>query len=412
MRHLSAKLKETYRSYRTLVKRAAALSVMIVVTVGSVVTVMAATHTAHIVYDGSEKNVEISDPATEAILLKAGYQTNASDEITRTDDPNETGDVFLTVRTGFPVTVDVDGTEKLVTAHYGDTVADVLDAADVTLAADDELTPSKHSPAEDGMTVTVTRRCSITISADGETVSAVVHQGTVYSALKEAGFSVSPDDLVSADDGGRVSNGMDVSITRVTKRETTETQTVAFKTEKVSDPTLASGTTKVQTEGKNGTETIVKEETLQDGAVSDSTVISDTVTEEPVDKIILVGTKKTSASSKSVSSSGGGTFVDQSGNTVTYQKCYTGTCTAYTGGGTTSTGKAAAFGLVAVNPDLIPYGTRLYICSPDGKTVYGYAVAADTGGGAKSGRILADLYYDTLSQCLNFGVKNMRIYIL
>ena len=61
---------------------------------------------------------------------------------------------------------------------------------------------------------------------------------------------------------------------------------------------------------------------------------------------------------------------------------------------------------------MIPYGTKLFICSEDGKTVYGYATAADTGGAMLSGRILVDLYYDTVAECYQFGVRNMRVYVL
>lgn len=416
MRFLTQICKEKYREYKTVIKRVTALAVMIVVTVGSVVTVMAATHTAHVDCDGVKKDVEISDPGTEAILLKAGVEVGSGDEVTRAEDPSAAGDVFLTVRTGRTVSVDADGTVKSVTAHYGDTVEDALDAAGVAVDPDDELTPPALRAATDGMTVKVRRRCGITVSADGKTASALVHQGTVSDALKEAGVSLAPDDRLSADADGQVSDGMNISVTRVTQRETTETQPVAFKTVKVTDPTLSSGKTKVKTDGKNGVKTIVKSETLEDGKVAESKVVSETVTQKPVDRVVLVGTKKTAVKavsvSKTASVSSGGTLIDHNGNTVKYQKYFTGRCTAYTGGGRTSTGRPAAFGLVAVNPALIPYGTRLYICSPDGKTVYGYAVAADTGGGAKSGRILADLYYGTLSQCVNFGVRNMRIYVL
>ena len=62
-----------------------------------------------------------------------------------------------------------------------------------------------------------------------------------------------------------------------------------------------------------------------------------------------------------------------------------------------------------MNPDLIPYGSRLYICSPDGSYVYGYAVAADTGGALMSGSALVDVYFDTLSECYGFGRRTLSV---
>ena len=80
--------------------------------------------------------------------------------------------------------------------------------------------------------------------------------------------------------------------------------------------------------------------------------------------------------------------------------------------GTTSLGWDAVYGVVAVNPSIIPYGTKMYITSPDGSVVYGYGVAGDTGGAAMAGDILADLCYNTLEECSQIGRRTMNIYIL
>ena len=60
-----------------------------------------------------------------------------------------------------------------------------------------------------------------------------------------------------------------------------------------------------------------------------------------------------------------GTFTDMYGNQVAYSSMLSGTCTAYSvPGGTTSLGWDAVYGVIAVNPNIIPYGTRMYITSP------------------------------------------------
>ena len=81
-----------------------------------------------------------------------------------------------------------------------------------------------------------------------------------------------------------------------------------------------------------------------------------------------------------------------------------GTCTAYSvPGGTTSLGWDAVYGVIAVNPNIIPYGTKMYITSPDGSVVYGYGVAGDTGGACMAGDIIADLCYNTIEECSQIG---------
>lgn len=70
----------------------------------------------------------------------------------------------------------------------------------------------------------------------------------------------------------------------------------------------------------------------------------------------------------------------------------------------TATGARATRGVVAVDPDVIPLGTRLYIPG------YGYATAADTGGAIKGDRI--DLCFDTRSECMIWGRRTLEIIIL
>ncbi|MDD2220754.1 MAG: 3D domain-containing protein [Clostridia bacterium] len=81
---------------------------------------------------------------------------------------------------------------------------------------------------------------------------------------------------------------------------------------------------------------------------------------------------------------------------------------AYTTGGSvgtkTASGKRAAVGLVAVDPSVIPFGTKMYV---EG---YGFCEAADKGGSIK-GKII-DLYMPTKHDCLSWGVRNVKVYFL
>ena len=73
-------------------------------------------------------------------------------------------------------------------------------------------------------------------------------------------------------------------------------------------------------------------------------------------------------------------------------------------GNYTATGSRLKKGIVSVDPNLIPLGTRLYI---EG---YGYAVADDVGGAIKGHRI--DLAYDSRSEALQFGRQTVKVYVL
>lgn len=72
--------------------------------------------------------------------------------------------------------------------------------------------------------------------------------------------------------------------------------------------------------------------------------------------------------------------------------------------GRTATGMKATYGVVAVDPKVIPLGSLLYI---EG---YGFAIASDTGGAIKGNRI--DLCYDRRRRALNFGRQTVTVHVL
>ncbi|MFO7929229.1 MAG: 3D domain-containing protein [Candidatus Humimicrobiaceae bacterium] len=74
------------------------------------------------------------------------------------------------------------------------------------------------------------------------------------------------------------------------------------------------------------------------------------------------------------------------------------------GNGITAIGLSVKKGIVAVDPKIIPLGTRLFIPG------YGEALAADTGGWIKGKRI--DLAFDSLEECYGFGRRKLRIYLV
>jgi len=79
--------------------------------------------------------------------------------------------------------------------------------------------------------------------------------------------------------------------------------------------------------------------------------------------------------------------------------------TAYTHtGNNTFTGVYPHVGTVAVDPAVIPLGSKLWV---EG---YGYGIAQDTGGFIKGKRI--DLFMDTEEECLRWGRRSVKVYLL
>lgn len=78
-------------------------------------------------------------------------------------------------------------------------------------------------------------------------------------------------------------------------------------------------------------------------------------------------------------------------------------------GGITAMGTTLRKGVIAVDPRVIPLGTKVYIEYMDG-TPLGYCVAEDTGGAIKGNRI--DILFMSKTEAFQFGVRDMRLYIL
>lgn len=106
------------------------------------------------------------------------------------------------------------------------------------------------------------------------------------------------------------------------------------------------------------------------------------------------------SSSKKISNSKNSvTYGSKSGNKMVVS------ATAYSGDSITSTGTTPKFGTIAVDPSVIPYGTKVYI-PRFGQTF----IAEDCGGGIRGNKI--DIFMNSESQCNNWGKRSIDIYIV
>lgn len=393
-----------------MVRNLTALFVMMAVCVGSVITVMAKTVQVTIVDNGETTSLSMMDPTKESVLDTAVQReqiakVTGDDEVIYDEETNS-----LTIRRGIEVMVTADGESRKVKLYYGDTAMEAVAKSGFTMADDDVLSQDADTVLTKDTQLSITRYYHVNVTADGNTQTVLVEEGDVSSALAAASVTLGEEDFTDVALEESLSEGMEVKVSRVTYEEESETEVVDYTVKQVETEDLYKGETKVQTQGVEGERTITYRNKLIDGEVVETTEISNEITKEPVQQVELIGTKARPVGYATISADG--TLIDHNGNTVSYTKALTGRCTAYTGGGLTATGRPAQYGNIAVNPNVIPYGSKLYICSPDGSVVYGYATAADTGGFASQGYIMADLYYDTYQQCANFGVRNMTIYVL
>lgn len=303
-----------------------------------------------------------------------------------------------------------DGDQTTVFTTSETDPADILAEAGFTLGADDIYTTAQ---GEDISEITVQRSQRITVNYHGQPMELRSYGETLEDLCNRAGLSVYGNNTASMPLGTMTYDGMEVTIDNVVEQEQTYTVEIPFETTYCDAPSLPEGEKKVLVDGTVGQMRTTASVKYVNTVEESRTVLSETVTQEPVDRIILVGTGE-GASSK-MPAIGDGIIVTADGEVLTYSHSGQFKTTAYTHtdpGCTmfTSTGTRVRVGAVAVDPRVVPYGTRMFIVSNDGKYIYGIATAEDCGGGVKGNHI--DLYFETDGECWTYGVRQATVYFL
>ena len=320
---------------------------------------------------------------------------------------NLTDDGTFHVLSAHEVSVKNNGVIKKIVVSGG-TVADALNQAGVKLGENQISVPSASTEIKSDTDIVILNAKKVSLTADGKTQNVLLPYGKVGESIILAGIRLSQDDILSVDRNTKVDDISELSIKRVIYKNVSVTEAVPFESKKENSDEIDLGDSKLKTKGVDGEKLVTKRVKYIDGEKDDEKVISEKITKKPVDEVTLVGTKG------AASAGGAGTFTDENGVKVSYSYKLTGSGTAYTApaGALTASGHEVYEGGVAVNPALIPYGSKLYIETTDGIFSYGYATAIDTGGALMDGSAIVDLFYFSLDDCYSFGRRDVNVYVL
>ena len=308
---------------------------------------------------------------------------------------------------GKQVTI-VDGEETVQIFCFESTVAEVLDKRDITLEDGDIVVPELGTPLKDHMEITIKRAVPVSIIADGEEKPFRTAADTVAGALSGAGIQLGNQDLVEPGLNSPIESGMRIRVVRITHEILTEEKEIPFETVVQYDDTMYKGMEKVLQKGENGKVSREIRVTYHDGEEVNREKVKEEVLKEPSKRVVSRGTIDT---------------IETSRGTVRFKKAMVMSSTAYdatfesTGKnpghpqyGITRSGTRVRPGVVAVDPKVIPLGTKLYVKSLDGSPDYGFASAEDTGGAIKGNKI--DLYFESPEVVRKYGRRNVLVYIL
>lgn len=277
---------------------------------------------------------------------------------------------------------------------FGRTVADALSEAQIRPRRGEMIAPRPETPLSTGLTIVVRDAVPVTLEVDGKAVQVRSGSPTVVDLLHERGIVLSGRDKVFPDRTARVHTGLRVRVVRIREATQVQRSAIPYPVRTTADPRTPRGIVRVTSPGRPGVKELLWTVTYADGKAVARTPAGTRVVREPEPRLISVGTQRLVASR--------GAFAGKEMLTMV-ATAYSPFCCRGVDD-ITAIGLHAGYGVVAVDPTVIPLGSRLYV---EG---YGYALAGDTGSRIKGLRI--DLGFDTKRQALQYGRRTVRVFVV
>lgn len=312
--------------------------------------------------------------------------------------------IFSTRKT---IAVSVDGSEKKITT-FSSSYRAALKNNGIIVGSKDKTTPSLDSRVENQQKIVIKRAVKVVVDVDGKQLSIQSSEDNVQKMLQAEGLGLQELDKVSPSRDMALKDGLKVAVTRVQTKDVKEVKPVEYTTTIRNDEEMEQGNKKVLQEGQPGEKETITRIIYENGKEISKKVVSEIIKKQPVEKIVAMGTLNV--------------YTPSRGGKVVYSNALRMRATAYTASyadtgkgpgdsefGITASGTVAkrnsdSYSSVAVDPRVIPLGTKLYI---EG---YGYAIAEDTGGAIKGNKI--DLFFNSSSEVDNWGVRWVNAYVV
>lgn len=335
----------------------------------------------------------------------------------------------------------IDGVKEEKVVTFSKNIEHVLKEQSLSLRPLDEIYPPEETRLSEGLRITIKRFKPITVKAGDREI--LVYQGnlTAKQVLQRAGVMLGEKDLINVEMDRVITSGEVIEVVQENKTVVSVKRELPFKNVTVKNKDLDPGERRIEQYGEMGVIKDYYEITRMGNIETGRVLVRTEVVSNPVDQIMHVGpayvkpkTQTASTTGKSASATTGAksntTLSNSSGKLLTtrsknfaYKNSYVMIATAYDlsyastgklpgmdGYGITKSGTQARVGSVAVDPTIIPLGTKLYIEYADGSGAYGYATAEDTGSAIKGYRV--DLFFNTYQECIDFGRRRVVVYLL
>ncbi|MFZ5985601.1 MAG: 3D domain-containing protein [Bacillota bacterium] len=307
------------------------------------------------------------------------------------------------------VVIDYDGSRTTVNTMKS-TVKEVLQQNGIKISEYDYISLPLDKKLHKTNTIYIKSAVPITVLADGQEMKIMTAKDTVREALEADPVNLSAIDRIEgAKPDDKVVKDMRVKVVRVKQKLVSQNEIIPCQVIRRENDKMDEGQQKVVEQGKDGVEEKLFRVVYEDGKEVRRQLLNVKIVSDPVKRLVEYGTVLN--------------FTTSRGEKFRYKKVLNMRATAYTASfkdtgkspghpefGITYTGIRARRGVIAVDPRVIPLGTRVYVEGVGDVPDYGYAIAADIGSAIKGD--LIDLYMDGQETVDRWGVKKVRVYIL
>ena len=307
--------------------------------------------------------------------------------------------ISIEVRRAVTFSIVEDGRE-LVSTSSRPTVAQALREAGLTIGPGDRVHPDNQAALTGDARIEVTHAKAVTVALPHDHQVIYTLEGTVGEALAVAGITLPEGAFIEPSASTPVSAGMYVRMIQLSASSDVETEYIESQTVYRSDSSLAPGETRT-VQGHDGVRVRRYDVSYVNGEEAGRTLLEETLEPEPVDTVVYYPTR--TGRDESAPAESGAVSRTINVYATWYCPASSGRAASDPAYGRTATGVQVTYGIVAVDPDVIPLGTRMFIPG------YGYAIAADTGGAVK-GYIIDLGFPDGVT--VDWQSKWVEIYIL
>ncbi|MBI9012986.1 MAG: G5 domain-containing protein [Clostridiales bacterium] len=292
---------------------------------------------------------------------------------------------------------------------FNKSVSEILEHCEIELGPNDVVSPGLDEIVNVEDVIDISRSYELTIR-DGDnlmTVSTTKH--TVREILEENSIVLKDLDIVAPFVDAKISEGVHINITRVWDEYVKEEGIIPYYTEINLVNDLEDDEIKLVQSGENGLKEVTYQIRYENGKMISRNFIAEEIVKDPVSEIKDKGSEEL--------------FVTSRGLPFRYSKVIICEATAYDlsyascaknpgdpAYGITFSGTQARPGVIAVDPRVIPLGSKVYVESLDSTSDYGFASAEDTGSAIKGNKI--DLFINNNKAALRYGRRSVRVYII